>query len=48
MGVEETDEAVLPPPNVGKDASSLAPCHLELKKKLYVLAYGISISKVGL
>jgi len=27
MGVEETDDALLPPPKVGKAVSSLAPCH---------------------
>ena len=29
MGVEETDDALLPPPKVGKAVSSLAPCHLK-------------------
>ena len=31
MGVEETDDALLPPPKVGKAVSSLAPCHLKIK-----------------
>ena len=40
MGVEETDDALLPPPNVGKAASSLAPCHL--KNQIIKHLYGIN------
>ena len=47
MGVEETDDALLPPPKVGKAVSSLAPCHLKNKKYFEKLKHRLHATQTG-